>query len=274
MVERKSLGNDPLDWIGDGTKAPPESGSGMKQRPRAASECPSKPILSSAGRSSAGHAAPARSSGTVKAPSRGATVEPRRNADAAAASTELELPLIPGSDASTLERELLLMQVQEFRSRGRPRGRRRRSNRVMLALVLIFAACGAGTILFREARSRWNEQVFSLQSTIEQLERDREKTTVLFKDLLASKDRVIGEKEDVIGDKQKIISDLRLLHRKSLADLKQAWKDIRDLQEKYSNFFRVVFTAGARPDVGRADLKREEGVEVDDRARSDNSAQR
>ena len=273
MVERKSLGNDPLDWIGDGTKAPPESGSGMKQRPRAASECPSKPILSSAGRSSpgrssSGHAAPAHSSGTVKAPSRGATVEPRRNADAAAASTELELPLIPGSDASTLERELLLLQVQEFRDHPR-RQRRRRSNRVLLALVLIFAACGAGAILFHKARSRWNEQVFSLRSTIERLEKDRKKTTVLFKDLLASKDRVIGEKEDVIGDKQKIISDLRLLHRKSLADLKQAWTDTRELQEKYSNFFRVVFTAGARPDVGKDD-----GVEADDRARSDNSEQR
>ena len=87
--------------------------------------------------------------------------------------TELELPPIPGADASTLERELLLMQVQELKT-GPDRRKRRRSNRILLTLILIFAACGAGAILFRETRSNWSKQVVNLRSTIDQLEKEKE----------------------------------------------------------------------------------------------------
>ena len=146
MVDKRSLGNDPLDWIGAGTKPLPETGSETKQLPRADSQRPSS-----------------RLRGEPRI-----TVEP----------TELELPPIPGADASTLERELLLMQVQELKT-GPDRRKRRRSNRILLTLILIFAACGAGAILFRETRSNWSKQVVNLQSTIDQLEKDREQTGTL-----------------------------------------------------------------------------------------------
>ncbi len=161
-----------------------------------------------------------------------AAVEPVESKAPIPAGPQSRLPAGDGPDAATLERELLLMEVSEVREEPR---RRSRSNLLLVVLIFAFAMFGAALFFLHEERARWNHQVVTLQHAIDALEDERAQRDSLYRAMLATKDRIID-------DKQQLIADLQVLHRTGVGELEKAWKEMSALQERYSNFFRVVFS--------------------------------
>jgi hypothetical protein len=182
MVKRKSIGSDPLDWIGEPEARPASEASGEGGRP-----------ADTASDLTAG--------------------EPTDIASPAGASADDLVPL-EGAASYTLERQLLL--VDGMLREGVPRPR---LNQTLWILLFLLTLLGTGIILFQEARRQWNGRVLVLEGTVSKVEEEKGKSLRVLEQVISEKDGVIREKQGVIAKiesiQQGLAEELRLSREES-----------------------------------------------------------
>lgn len=190
MAKRKSIGQDPLDWIGDpGSLTKPKGGVSGEE------------------------------SGIYRKKS---SIGGREGRDANGESSRLEPPdmlsLENSSNALHLERQLLMAD-----SYIREESKRPRLNQLLWVLLLFLTFTGAAIILFQEARFQWRERVANLEGAIQRVENQKGHNERLL-------EQVIHEKDEVIRQKQNTIRSLESIHESTTEELSIARTETHKLQ--------------------------------------------
>ncbi len=159
MRKRKSIGNDPLDWMG-------EPGTLPKGEGRSENTIRQEDEESATG------------SGNGSTPDSGSGI----------------LPLAPPPTTYALERQLLL--VDGFLREG---GSRPRLNQVLWILLFLLTLLGVGILFFQEIRRQWSERILSLQGTIERIEKEKGRNESILEQVISEKDNLIREKEGTLS---------------------------------------------------------------------------
>jgi hypothetical protein len=195
MGKRKSIGNDPLDWIGESVRP-----TGRPAAPGAGSPAPEP----------AANALPAASGQLPSSLSPGSAV-PR--------GTLAPAPL-GGPETGDIERQLLLVDGMCRDMKARPR-----VNRTLWAALLVIAVVGLGALLFTEVRRQWTARLRDLEGEVARIERDRGRNERVL-------ESVIVEKEALIREKQGTIGKIEDLHRTLEDELRIARAAARRLEDE------------------------------------------
>jgi len=175
MGRRKSIGRDPLDWVGE-TAAPGEGRAGGENGGGTSPKDDAHP--------------PASGSPQVPAESR-------------------LISLSAPTTAFQLERQLLLVDGILRERNGRPR-----LNRVLGALLVLVAFLGGGILFFQETRRHWDARIVTLEGAIERVENEKGRNERMLAQLIAEKDGLIQEKQRTISKMEVIhqstMEELRL----------------------------------------------------------------
>ncbi len=191
MAKRRSIGSDPLDWIGEpAAMAAPDASPGASIDGEAASAAGSDPAF-----------APSTSLAPA-VPAFPGTLGP-----------------VDGSATSyTLERQLLL--VDGMLRDGVPRPR---LNQTLWVLLFLLTFLGTAILLFQEARRQWGARVVTLEGTIDRMEKEKGQSVRVL-------EQVIVEKDGLIREKQGTISRIESLHQTLTEELHLARAESRELK--------------------------------------------
>lgn len=184
MAKRKTIGHDPLDWIGE-----------------AASRSSSAPGIESTRRVGGG----AANAGNGNDPF---------DANAGASQLSLASASTGSSSALSLDRQLLLVDDLTRHASRRPR-----TNHVLWTLLLLLSALGIGIVFFRETRKHWEERLVSLRGELQRVEGDRGRNEAILAQVIDQKEKVIREKQSTIATMESlhdsIAGELRLARDES-----------------------------------------------------------
>ena len=196
MAKRKSIGCDPLDWIG-------EAGAETRQ-----------------------DQATAGGAGTPPAPDGEAAVEPTAGSgqggqpgggSAAMLSLPDHSPQIQ-IEQLQLERQLLLIEGAVSARPVRPL-----LNQRHWTLLLLLISLGVAAVLFQETRRQWRERIVILDRALERVEKEKDRS----ERVLA---QVISEKDSLIRETQGALAKAEILHDEALEELRHSRAESRRLQ--------------------------------------------
>ncbi len=209
MSKRKSIGADPLDWIGEPNPVPRDSGGAAQEKSGAS---------------------------RIAAPDpRNLPLQQREQfeletAENLAGGAMVSVNAAPS--AYQLERQLLL--VDEIL---RPKGSRPSLNQVLWSLLFLTTFLGLGILFFQESRRQWNARFVSLEGTIERIEKERGRNERLF-------EQVLGEKDILIREKQGTIGKMETLHQTTADELQTTRKEARRLHEENKGLWHQFLNVG------------------------------
>ena len=174
MGKRRSMGSDPLDWVGKPSEAP------RTQAPAGGMESVGidgggpEPGISSGGDFRDGEMLPSTTQG-----------------------------------GGSMERQLLL--VDSVLKSGAPRAR---LNQVLWTVLIFLTVVGMGLLFFQETRRQWNERLSSMEGTIDRIEKEKGRNEQLLQQVIVEKDELIREKQGTISKIESIQQGLaEELHR-------------------------------------------------------------
>ncbi len=209
MSKRKSIGADPLDWIGEPNAVPRDSGGASGEKPAAShSAAPDVRSLPS---------------------------QPREQLELESAESFPPGAMVSVDTAPSafqLERQLLL--VDEIL---RPKGSRPSLNQVLWSVLFLMTFLGLGILFFQENRRQWNARFVSLEGTIERIEKEKGRNERLF-------EQVLGEKDNLIREKQGTIGKMETLHQTTAEELRNARREARRLQEENKGLLQQFLNVG------------------------------
>jgi len=209
-MKRKSIGNDPLDWIGERSGQGRPSGGAPAAAPA--------PAAADAGREWPG---------------------PAQEPKAGAGADTSMIPLAAPSTAMALERQLLLVDSLIEDGRRRPR-----VNQILAILLVLVTVLGMSALFFREARRHWDEQVQTMEGTIERIEKEKGRNERIL-------EQVIGEKDLLIREKQGTISKIEAIHQSLAEELRIARTESSRLKEENRSLMVRFLDAPRRDAAGR-----------------------
>jgi len=159
MGKRRSIGSDPLDWVGKPSEAP------RTQAPAGGME--------SVGIDGGGPDSGIPSGGDFQ-------------------GGEMLPSTIQGG--GSMERQLLL--VDSVLKSGAPRAR---LNQVLWTVLIFLTVVGMGLLFFQETRRQWNERLSSMEGTIDRIEKEKGRNERLLQQVIVEKDELIREKQGTIS---------------------------------------------------------------------------
>jgi hypothetical protein len=206
VAKRKSIGCDPLDWIG-------EAGAESRKDPAAG-----------------GGSVPPSASGAD-----GSTV-PDQGQPGGIPQTMLSLadPSPPlHLEQLQIERQLLL--VEEAAACERPA--RPLLNQRLWTVLLLLISLGVATLLFQETRRQWSERIVILDRALERIEKEKQRN----EQVLA---QVISEKEGLIREKQGALTRAEALREEVLEELRYTRAEGRRLQLENQDLLERILREG------------------------------
>ena len=208
MTRRKSIGRDPLDWIGEPSSPPVNGGASGGERDRSTFDSDGPARDQSAASVSADGAGAATPAGTL-------------------------LSLAAPAAEFQLERQLLLVDGMLRDTTSRPR-----INHLLWTLLLLATFLGAAVVLFHETRRQWTARIVSLERAIDRLHTEKGRNERVL-------EHVISEKDTLIREKQGAIDTIGALHESTVEELRFAWAENRRLLSEAQSLLERALLSGA-----------------------------